>query len=357
MNFASDNVMGVSPEILDALARANEGSEVSYGSDRWTKRAEMRLSELFECEIAMFLVATGTGANALSLAAMTPPFGSVICHRESHIMIDECGAPELFTGGAKLIAVDGAGGKMSASSVEEALAAFGRPPHSVKPAAISITQASEYGTTYKVSEIEAIAEVGRRHGCRLHMDGARFANAVVSLQARPADITWRAGVDVLSFGFTKNGALGAEAVILFDTGLAVDFPYLRKRTGHLWSKGRFLGAQVDAMLDQDLWMRNATHANAMAKRLHEGLSLCKGVRFPVAVEANELFPILPRPLHEALLAQGANFYEWSPGGVAPADRPKAGEVMARMVTSFATRQEDVESFIKLAQDLSTAKAA
>ncbi|WP_342643493.1 threonine aldolase family protein [Rhodoligotrophos ferricapiens] len=355
MNFASDNVVGVAPAVLDALAGANGGSATSYGADEWTARAEERLREIFEHELAMFLVTTGTAANALSLAAITPPYGAVLCHEESHINVDECGAPELFTGGAKLVAVRGSGpgsrgaGKISADGIEATIAGFGRAPHSVKPAAISITQASEYGTVYTTDEIGSIAEVARRHGLKLHMDGARFANALVALKASPADMTWRAGVDVLSLGFTKNGALGAEAVIFFDPRRAQDFPYLRKRTGHLWSKGRFLGAQVNAMLEDELWLRNATHANAMASRLGEGLGRCGGVRLPIDSAANAVFPILPAALDERLRRAGAHYYDWSAMGIDPADRPRADELMVRFVTSFMTTQDEVDRLLDAAR--------
>ncbi|WP_137391715.1 threonine aldolase family protein [Rhodoligotrophos defluvii] len=359
MNFTSDNIVGVSPAVLHALGEANGGTAVSYGHDEWTGRAEKRLCDVFEREVKVFLVATGTAANALSLAALTPPYGAVLCHEESHINVDECGAPELFTGGAKLVPVrehgrDAGAGKIGARGLEATLASFGGAPHNVKAAAVSITQATEYGTVYTLDEIAAIADLTRRNGLKLHMDGARFANALASLNASPAEMTWRSGIDVLSLGFTKNGALGVEAVVFFDPPLADDFMYLRKRTGHLWSKGRFLGAQVNAMLDDDLWLRNAAHANAMARRLAQGLASCPGVRFPVPVEANALFPILPSALDRRLREVGACFYQWSPGGLDPSDRPGPGEVLARMVTSFATTAEEVDALVNTARAASLA---
>ena len=282
-NFSSDNVTGASPEILDALTRAGgEGSAMPYGNDSWTARVETKFRQIFETDLAAFPVATGTAANALGMSVMTPPFGAVFCHPESHMNVDECGAPEFYSGGAKLVTVGGPEGhdhgKIDLKILEATIARTGAlGVHSVQPAVVTITQASEAGTVYDVDEIAAIADLAKAAGIGLHMDGSRFANAVVSLGCAPADITWRAGVDILSFGATKNGALAAEAVVVFKLELAKELGRRRKRGGHLFSKARFLAAQLDAYLDDDLWLKNAAHANRAAGRLAAGLTALNGV--------------------------------------------------------------------------------
>lgn len=338
--FGSDNVAGVSPAILAALAAANEGPMPSYGADEISVRVEARLSQLFEREVAVFLVSTGTAANALSLAALTPPWGAVLCHAESHVENDECGAPEFFTGGAKLVHVAGAEAKIDPEALAEAAQRNRGDVHCVQPAAVSITQASELGTLYSVGETAAIGAVCRQAGLPLHMDGSRFANAVAALGATPAEMTWKAGVDVLSFGATKNGALGVEAIVLFDCERAGELAFRRKRAGHLSSKMRFLAAQMEAYLEGDLWLANARQANTMAARLDAGLRALPGVTVQGRVEANMLFARLPQTMIEGLLAQGFRFYT---------DRWGAGVV--RLVTSFATREEDVDLLLEAAAKL------
>ncbi|MDY0870360.1 threonine aldolase family protein [Dongia rigui] len=346
MNFCSDNVAGIAPEILEAIARANAGTMPSYGGDEITARVEKRLGEIFEREVWAFPVTTGTAANALALSTLTPPYGAVYCHPEAHIMVDECGAPELYTGGAKLVPIAGAGGKISARDVAETLDnARAGDVHHVQPAAVSLTQASECGTAYTVAEVGAIAAVTKKHGVKLHMDGARFANAVAHLNVTPADITWKAGVDVLSFGATKNGALAAEAVVFFDKELAASFGFRRKRAGHLISKMRFISAQLDAYLTNDLWLRLARHANAMAQKLVGGLQSVPGVHLLYPVEANEIFIRLPLQTLAGLRQAGFQFYDW----------PGAAPGTIRLVTSFATSAADVDAFIAKANTL--AKAA
>src|SRR5439155_15257944 len=236
MNFASDNAAGIAPEILAAIALANQGQALAYGQDHWTERLEHRLAEMFEHELAVFLVGTGTAANALALAHLTPPWGVVLCHSESHIATDECGAPEFFGNGLKLVGLSGDGGKIRPDGLKTALAGYGgHRPHQVIPSALSITQATETGTIYRTNEIASLAEIARMRSLAVHMDGARFANALVRLNATPAEITWRCGIDVLSFGATKGGALAAEAVIFFDPEVAAFFGERRKRGGHLLS--------------------------------------------------------------------------------------------------------------------------
>jgi threonine aldolase len=339
MNFASDNVVGVHPRIIEALNAVNDGVAASYGADEWTRQAEARLSEVFECQVSAYLMVTGTAANALALSAMAPPYGAVLCHAEAHIMVDECGATELFTGGAKLVGLAGAEGKITAKALQTVLEGFGE--RHGKPAAISITQATELGTVYAPDEIKAISDLARRRNMRLHMDGARFANALVSLAATPAELTWKSGIDAMSFGATKNGAMALEAVIFFDRALAEDFAYRRRRAGQQLSKGRFLGAQMLAYLDGDLWLDTARHANAMARRLSKAMASSE-VRLLVPCEANEVFAVMPRTLHDRLVEAGVVYHQW-PGS----DRVGPDEVLARFVTSYLTSPEDVDRLAEL----------
>jgi threonine aldolase len=344
MNFASDNVVGVHPRIIAALNAVNDGVAASYGADEWTRQAEARLSEVFECQVSAYLMVTGTAANALALSAMAPPYGAVLCHAEAHIMVDECGAPELFTGGAKLVGLAGAEGKITAKALQTVLEGFGE--RHGKPAAISITQATELGTVYAPDEIKAISDLARRRNMRLHMDGARFANALVNLAATPADLTWKSGVDAMSFGATKNGAMALEAVIFFDRALAEDFAYRRRRAGQLLSKGRFLGAQMLAYLDGDLWLHTARHANAMAQRLSKGVAVSARVRLPLPTQANEVFAIIGQDLHDKLAEAGVVYHPW-PGDSLGADNVARGEVLVRFVTSYLTRAEDIDRLVEL----------
>lgn len=348
MNFCSDNVTGVAPEIMAALIAANEGAAMPYGNDRYTQRLQHLFSELFETDVIVFPVATGSAANALALSVLTPPFGAIYCHVGSHINCDECGAPELYTGGAKLVTIPGNRGKISAEDLAVTLKKAGAGVvHHIQPAAVSITQATEAGTVYSVDEIRQIAEVTRAHNLSLHMDGARFANAMVRLGCTPAEMTWRAGVDVLSFGATKNGAMAAEAVVFFKRELAETFAFRRKRGGHLFSKMRFLSAQLEAYINDDLWLKNATHANKMAAKLAAGLSSLPGAKLSHPVEANEIFIQLPEAVIKGLLAEGFQFYRWE------------GEdsTTLRLVTAFNTKEEDVNAFIKAAESHSVVGAS
>lgn len=336
MNFCSDNVTGIAPEILAAIVAANEGAMASYGEDPITARLETRLGELFERDVSVVPVATGTAANALALACMTPPFGAVYCHVMAHIASDECGAPEFYTGGAKLVTLPGDNGKLAACALEDALR---RTPigsqHAVQPAAVSVAQVSEAGTVYLPQELSALAEVAHRYGLPLHLDGARLAGAVAALGISPAQATWRAGVDVLSFGATKNGAMAAEAVIFFDPSHAREVLYRRKRAGHLVSKQRFVCAQLEAYLHDDLWLRNARHANAMAARLASGLQGAPGVTLRYPVDANMLFVEFPEQTIRRLLEAGFLFHRI--GGQA--------STLVRLVTAFETHAGDIDRFI------------
>ncbi|MBN8887947.1 MAG: low specificity L-threonine aldolase [Rudaea sp.] len=338
-NFASDNVVGASPEILSAIAAANGGAQSSYGADEYSQRVERRLREIFETDLDVLCVATGSAANALSLAAMTPAWGGVLCHEESHINNDECGAPEFYSGG-KLLALGGAAAKLDPAALRtHSLAKIG-DVHCTQPTCVSVSQVTELGSVYSLDALRAIGSVCRERKFRLHMDGARFANALAALGCSPAEMTWKAGVDVLSFGATKNGALAAEAIVVFDRTLTAELAYRRKRGGHLLSKMRLIAAQMDAYLTDDLWLRNARHANAMARRLADGLRGVAGVVVHDDCDANILFCTLPPGMNEALHAQGFHFYgdRWAPGVV-------------RIVTSFATAEADVDAFIAAARSV------
>jgi threonine aldolase len=347
MEFASDNAVGASRKILDALIEANAGAAAAYGADSYTKRAEDLLKQVFDCDLTAFLVSTGTAANALALSALTPAWGTVFCHEDGHIYTDECGAPELFTGGAKLAPIAGDDGKVTPQALEQAIARFPRgAAHVTQPAALSLSQATECGTIYKPAEVAALAEVTRAHGLHIHMDGARFANALLTLGCSAADITWKAGVDVLCFGATKNGALACEAVVFFNRALAENFIFRRKRSGHTISKGRYLGAQMSAYLEDDHWRHLATKANAAAKRLADGLAEM-GIAFAWPREANEVFPILPPETHAALQAAGAHYYDWTARCLTP---PPSSGVIVRLVTSFATSLTEIDQFLALARE-------
>jgi threonine aldolase len=348
MEFASDNAAGVAPAIFDALVRANAGFAVAYGDDALTKRLERRFSDLFERDVSVFLVGTGTAANALALSHLSPPWGAVLCHTEAHAIVHECGAPEFFGAGLRLLGVEGEGGKLQPEAVATALDRhFGLRPHQVLPAVLSLTQASECGTVYQIDEIAALAALAHERGMAVHMDGARFANAVARLGATPAAVSWRAGVDVLSFGATKGGALAAEAVVFFDPVRADAMAERRKRGGHLISKHRFVAAQFEAFLADDHWLKLAAHANRMADRLATHLA---GVKLPPVwpVEANIVFVHLPQAVHERLLAAGAHYYIIHTPRSDPATVPP-GHVLVRLVTSFTTTETSVDKFIALAK--------
>ena len=342
MNFVSDNAAGAAPEILAALARANDGTMSSYGGDEITAGLTQKLSKLFEKDVAVFPVATGTAANSLALATLTPHYGAVLCHEGAHIYEDECGAPEFFSAGAKLIPIAGPNGKLSSAAVTAALGRFHQGDvHQVQPSTISLTQSTERGTCYTPTEVAEISSVAKKKGMSLHMDGARFANALAFLKCTPAEMTWKAGVDAMSFGLTKNGALAAETVIFFDPKRAADFEFRRKRGGHLFSKMRFLSVQFEAMLEDGLWLKLASHANAMAQRLGQGLSQSPGITLEHPVEANEVFARLPsRAAMKAIAAAGGKFFPWGPAAEQP---------LIRLVCSFATRETEIDEFVACAK--------
>lgn len=350
MDFASDNAVGASPRVLEALLAANDGAEPAYGHDCYSDRARALLNEVFECEVAAYFVATGTASNALALGAITPPWGAVFCHHRAHIANDECGAPEMFTAGAKLIGVDGAHGKIDPAALRDILREFpAGPVRQVQPASLSLSQATECGTLYDCGEIAELAAIAHDRGLAVHMDGARFANALVAIGCTAAEMSWKAGIDVLSFGATKNGALACEAVIFFDAAKAAAFAYQRKRAGHVLSKGRMLGAQMAAYLAGGHWLDLARLANRRAAELSDGLTQVPGVRLAFEPRGNQLFAALPRPVDAALKKAGARYYEWGDRGFGRLLTLGTDDVLVRLVTSFATSADDVHAFVSAAR--------
>jgi threonine aldolase len=326
MRFFSDNAAAACHEALAALAGANR-IDTAYDGDAWSRRLDAAFSALFGTEVTALWVSTGTAANSLALASLCPPHGSIVCHRDAHIQNDECGAPEFYSGGAKLLIGEGEGAKLAPPTVAELLATVRNDVHQVQPAALSITNATEYGLVYTPAETAALGQLCRERGLGFHVDGARFANAVASLGCEPADLSWRAGVDALSFGFTKNGGLSAEALIFFRPELVSATLYRRKRAGHLLSKGRYLAAQILAMLDGEVWLRNARAANAAAAQLAEAAG---SGRLLLPVEANEIFIRVTPDEAAALRGQGFDFYDWGPGE-------------ARLVTSWDSDPAHVDA--------------
>ena len=324
MRFFSDNAAPAHPKVIEAIQQANR-LDTAYDGDEWSRRLDSAFSDLFEREVRALWVTTGTAANSLALAALCPSYGAVVCHQEAHIENDEAGAPAFFTGGAKLMLVDGPGAKVTPGAVAAACDRIRPDVHQVQPKALSITNATEYGLAYTASEVRALGELTRARGLGFHMDGARFANALVTTGETPGDVTWRAGVDALSFGFVKNGGLNAEALILFRTELADEVAVRRKRAGHLLSKGRMLAAQILAMLNGDLWLENARAANAAARTLAQAAP----ERLVYPVEANEIFLRVTPEEAATLRSQGFDFYDWGPGEI-------------RLVTSWDQQGEDLD---------------
>ena len=317
MRFFSDNAAAACPEAMAAIEAANR-LDTAYDGDGWSRRLDSAFSELFGTEVAALWVSTGTAANSLALAALCPPHGQIVCHRDAHIQNDECGAPEFYTQGAKLLLGEGEGAKLTPATIEALLATVRNDVHQAQPRALSITNATEYGLVYTPEETAALGELCRSRGLGFHLDGARFANAVASLGCAPAELSWKAGVDALSFGFVKNGGLSAEALIFFRPELAEATHYRRKRAGHLLSKGRYLAAQILAMLEGEVWLRNARAANAAAGRLAEAAG---PERLVLPAAANEVFIRVTPDEAAALRAQGFDFYDW-------------GQGEARLVTSW-----------------------
>ena len=323
MRFFSDNAAPAHPKVIDAIVAANR-IDTAYDGDEWSRRLDGAFSELFGTEVRAFWVTTGT-ANCLALAALCPPYRSILCHKDAHIEVDEAGAPGFFTGGAKLVLLDGTGAKLTPETVAAACDRIRDDVHQVQPAALSITNATEYGLVYRAAEVAALGSLAKQRGLALHMDGARLANALASTGENIADVTWRADVDALSFGFVKNGGLNAECLVLFRTELADEIAVRRKRAGHLLSKGRYLAAQILAMLEDDLWLDNARAANATAQALADAARQ----RLIHPVEANEIFIRVTADEADRLRGQGFDFYDWGPGEI-------------RFVTSWDQQAEDVD---------------
>jgi len=346
-NFTSDNVTPACDAVMAAINAANEGSLPSYGGDGYTAGLQARLAELFETAVSVYPVATGTAANALAIAQISPPYGGVYCYEGAHVVTDECGAPGFFAGGVSLLGLPAADGKIAAAQLAAAIEhANSMGVHHVKPAALTLTQATEWGTVYSCAEVQALAAVAKAHGLPVHMDGARFANALESLGCSPAEATWKSGIDVLSLGATKNGALCAEAVVFFNPGLAADFERRRKQSGHLWSKLRFLSAQLLAYLEPHVWLANAAQANATAAAMAAGLKALPGARLLQSVDANEIFVALPETVVQGLERQGFGFYRWPAPGVGAA-------VSIRLVTSYLTTHADVDDFVLAATQIAS----
>lgn len=331
--FASDNVTSACPEIMQAINNANKGHVDSYGHDQWSKNLDKKFSKLFEKDVKVFTAVTGTAANSLALSSITPSYGNIYCHKISHINVDECGAPEFFTGGAKLITLDGNNGKFSAEELNRNIRGSG-VVHNTQPSTVSITQSCETGVVYQINEINEICKIAHKNGMKVHMDGARFSNAVVSLNKSPAEMTWKCGIDILTFGGTKNGCLDAEAIIFFNSEDVGNFHYLQKRSGQLLSKMRFLSCQLDAYITNDLWLKNAKHSNFMAKQLSDKLSRINSIELAYPTESNEIFIKVPKSIQDHLNKNG---YSVTP------DEMFDGSI--RFVAAWNTTQEDVNLLI------------
>ncbi|MBT7389883.1 MAG: low specificity L-threonine aldolase [Gammaproteobacteria bacterium] len=331
--FASDNVTSACPEVMDAVIAANSGIAGSYGDDEWSLALKNKLSEIFETEVEVFLAVTGTASNALALSALAPVFGKIYCHELSHINTDECGAPELFTGGAKLIPMRSSNGRIDATDLAETIRGSGNV-HVTQPSVVSVTMSCETGTVYQLDEIKAISKIAHDNKMSVHMDGARFANALVSLDVSPAEMTWKSGVDVLTLGGTKNGCLAAEAVVFFKPQMVGNFPFLHKRSGQLLSKMRFISSQLEAYLTGDVWLRNARHANAMAKILSEGLDSFANIKLAYPTQSNEVFVHLPRDVIDYLNSSGYDINEEELDGKA-----------VRFVTAWNSELKDINDLL------------
>lgn len=347
MQFASDNTSPVHPKVMEALTKANEGYAIPYGNDPIMESVRARIRDLFEApEAVVFLCATGTSANSIALACLCPPWATIYAHQNSHIEEDECGAPEFYTGGSKLTLIGGKDAKMDPAHLEARISHTARAGvHNVQKGAVSVTNPTENGAVYSVSDVAAITSIAKAHGLPCHMDGARFANAIAATNASPAEMTWKSGIDVVTLGGTKNGLMGVEAVVMFDPKLAWEFELRRKRGGHLFSKHRYLSAQMDAYLTDDLWLNMARKANVAAARLRDGILAIEGASLTHPVDANTVFASWPRAGHRRAMEAGAKYYFW------PFDQSLEGPdeemLSARLVCSWCTTQADVDAFLAL----------
>ena len=333
VKFASDNVSGACPEVLESIIKANDGIAPPYGNDEISEILQEKFSKIFEKDVVVYPTASGTASNALALSALSPVFGNIYCHKFSHINVDECGAPEFYTGGAKLVPLKGTDGKITPEELKKNIGGFGIVHHT-QPSIVSITQATETGEVYTLDQIKKISDIAHKNKLKMHMDGARFANALVSLNCSPAEMTWKSGIDVLSFGATKNGCLAAEAIIFFNPELVGNLPFLMKRAGHLLSKMSFVSAQLDAYITNDVWIKNAKHANAMGKKLSQGLEKHKNIKIAYPTDANEVFVKIPKDIIDQLNSEGytINDDEWDGNAV-------------RLVTAWNTDPTDVDTFL------------
>jgi threonine aldolase len=347
MHFGSDNVVGASPQVMQALMDANAAGPLhSYGEDEIGQRVTAEFARIFDTDVAVFLMATGTAANGLALACLTPPWGEIFCHQDAHVMTDECGGPEQWTGGAKITPLPGVGGKILPATLRAALEAPRRGIHSVAPSALSLTNLTECGTAYSAKETAALASIAKAHGLKVHLDGARFSNALAGSTSTPAQLTWKAGVDVLCLGATKNGALAAEAVIFFDRDLAATASHRRMRGGHLLSKGRLLSGQFEGWLKDGHWLDLARQANGAARRLAKGLQgIGRGVRLAWPVQGNEVFVLISEKTEQKLLAEGFRFYRWRRESLQDDAKIAKIEVLCRLVCSYQTPNSSIDSFI------------
>ena len=350
MHFGSDNQAGASPQVLATVAQANEGYAHSYGDDEWTQRAEQMLRDVFERDLDAFFVATGTAANSLALACLTQPWQCVLCHEHAHIVNDESTAPEFFSGGARLIGISQGDGKLTPEHLQHFFSlASNDIPHSPRPSALSVTQITEDGLVYTAAELSKLCGEAHDKGLKVHMDGARFANAVAALGCAPADVTWKAGVDVLCLGATKNGALAAEVILCFDRTLAQSLMHRRKRAGHLLSKNRFVAAQFVGWFTDGHWLALARRANAAAHRLATALTAIPSIRLAWPAGGNELFVVMPGSLMKYLIENGAVFHQWPVHALPRGMVLAPDEAYVRLVTSFVTSDKDLDLFCELAR--------
>jgi threonine aldolase len=345
MIFTSDNAAPAHPAIMDAMLRANSGYTPGYGAEDAMDNVRQSIRDLFEAPNAsVFLVSTGTAANALALATMTKPWETIFCHRNAHIEEDECGAPEFYSNGAKLTLVEGPDAIMTTESLQAAIDYTARlGVHNVQHGSLSITNVTEVGTVYSLRQIQDLTRIAHARGVKTHLDGARFANAMVALDCTPADLTWKSGIDAVSFGGTKNGCLGVEAVIFFDPEMAWEFELRRKRGGHLLSKHRMLSAQMQGYLDDNLWIELAKHANQAGQKLATGLKEISQVEFAHPCHANMIFANWTRATHDALAAASSKYYFWpdDPKPTGPADE----KLTARLVCNWSTSDSEIDQFL------------
>ncbi|MEM7084086.1 MAG: beta-eliminating lyase-related protein [Pseudomonadota bacterium] len=353
MNFGSDNQSGASDAVLRALSEAFTGTADAYGHDHFSQAAEQALKRVFDTELSVFFVVSGTAANSLALSSMVQPWDGIVCHHQAHILLDESSGPALFSGGASLLPVPSRALKISPDALRTMLQRFpNEPPHNIRPRALSISQANESGQVYTVDEVVALGQCAKEAGLRFHMDGARFANAVAALGCAPADLTWRAGVDVLCLGATKNGAVACEAVVCFDQALATDFHFRMKRSGHLVSKSRLFGAQMVAWLENDHWLELARTANDRARYLRASIAGGQGVRLAFDSESNETFILLDKSLFERL-SRDVSLFDWYPDALPDDNALQANEMIARLVTSFNSTEAEIDRLIALINRLSS----